>query len=114
MRSPFNENKTRRNRLRGWTRGARTGDEFPGWIRRGGTGERQTIFYIYRLGSARATRGLWFTCGVCLILFIFFIIVRPQLPTVYLNSLSVSNFTVSDNRLAGNWDLGLQFQNPNS
>ncbi|CAN6841985.1 unnamed protein product [Brassica oleracea] len=49
-----------------------------------------------------------------LILFIFFIVVRPQLPTVYLNSLSVSNFTVSDNRLAGNWDLRLQFQNPNS
>ncbi|KAJ0260193.1 F126 [Hirschfeldia incana] len=49
-----------------------------------------------------------------LILFIFFIVVRPQIPDVYLNSLSVSNFTVSDNRLAGKWDLGLQFRNPNS
>ncbi|XP_056864538.1 NDR1/HIN1-like protein 10 isoform X1 [Raphanus sativus] len=48
------------------------------------------------------------------IFFIFLIIVRPQSPTVYLNSLSVSNFTVSDNRLSGKWDLRLQFQNPNS
>ncbi|CAH8341952.1 unnamed protein product [Eruca vesicaria subsp. sativa] len=49
-----------------------------------------------------------------LILFIFFLVVRPQLPTVHITSLSVSNFTVSDNRLAGNWDLRLQFRNPNS
>ncbi|KAL0845001.1 hypothetical protein Bca101_018247 [Brassica carinata] len=34
------------------------------------------------------------------------------LPNVYLYSLSVSNFTVSDNHLAGNWDLRLQFRNP--
>ncbi|KAJ4891121.1 Late embryogenesis abundant (LEA) hydroxyproline-rich glycoprotein family [Raphanus sativus] len=49
-----------------------------------------------------------------LILFIFLIIVRPQLPTVYINSLSLSNFNVSNNQLAGNWDLRLRFQNPNS
>lgn len=49
-----------------------------------------------------------------LILFIFLIIVRPQLPTVYIASLSLSNFNVSNNQLAGNWDLRLRFQNPNS
>ncbi|KAJ0238962.1 F126 [Hirschfeldia incana] len=49
-----------------------------------------------------------------LILFIFLIVVRPQLPTVFIASLSVSDFNVSDNHLAGNWDLRLRFQNPNS
>ncbi|CAH8302653.1 unnamed protein product [Eruca vesicaria subsp. sativa] len=49
-----------------------------------------------------------------LILFTFLLIVRPQLPTVYLNSLSVSNFSVSDNHLTGAWDLRLRFLNPNS
>ncbi|KAG2327350.1 hypothetical protein Bca4012_036359 [Brassica carinata] len=49
-----------------------------------------------------------------LILFIFLLVVRPQLPTVYIDSLSVSNFNVSNNQLTGNWDLRLRFQNPNS
>ncbi|KAF3556209.1 hypothetical protein F2Q69_00012386 [Brassica cretica] len=49
-----------------------------------------------------------------LILFIFLIVVRPQLPTVYINSLSVSNFNVSNNQLTGNWNLRLRFENPNS
>jgi hypothetical protein len=49
-----------------------------------------------------------------LILFIFFLIVRPQLPDVNLNSLSVSNFNVSNNQVSGKWDLQLQFRNPNS
>ncbi|KAF8111150.1 hypothetical protein N665_0076s0145 [Sinapis alba] len=49
-----------------------------------------------------------------LILFIFLIVVRPQLPDVYISSLSLSDFNVSNNHLTGNWDLGLRFQNPNS
>ncbi|KAL1208799.1 NDR1/HIN1-like protein 10 [Cardamine amara subsp. amara] len=49
-----------------------------------------------------------------LILFIFFLIVRPQLPDVYLNSLSVSNFNASNNKVSGNWEFQVQFRNPNS
>ncbi|EOA37041.1 hypothetical protein CARUB_v10010132mg [Capsella rubella] len=49
-----------------------------------------------------------------LILFIFFLVVRPQLPDVYLNSLSVSNFNVSNNQVSGKWDLQAQIRNPNS
>lgn len=49
-----------------------------------------------------------------LILFIFFLVVRPQLPDVYLNSLSVSNFNVSNNQVSGKWDLQVQIRNPNS
>lgn len=49
-----------------------------------------------------------------LILFIFFLVVRPQLPDVYINSLTVSNFNVSKNQVSGKWDLSLQFRNPNS
>ncbi|CAF2164386.1 unnamed protein product [Brassica napus] len=49
-----------------------------------------------------------------LILFIFLLVVRPQLPTVYITSLSVSDFNVSNNQLTGSWDLRLQFLNPNS
>ncbi|XP_024016037.1 NDR1/HIN1-like protein 10 [Eutrema salsugineum] len=49
-----------------------------------------------------------------LISFIFILVVRPQLPVVFINSLSVSNFNVSNNQVTGNWDLQLQFRNPNS
>ncbi|CAH2060911.1 unnamed protein product [Thlaspi arvense] len=49
-----------------------------------------------------------------LILFILMLVLRPQYPDVYINSLSVSNFNVSNNQLTGKWDLQLQFRNPNS
>ncbi|CAH8357695.1 unnamed protein product [Eruca vesicaria subsp. sativa] len=49
-----------------------------------------------------------------IIFFLFFILVRPQLPYAYINSLSLSNFNVSKNHLTGNWDLQLRFQNPNT
>ncbi|KAF8109795.1 hypothetical protein N665_0091s0024 [Sinapis alba] len=49
-----------------------------------------------------------------LILVLYFGLVRPQLPYAYINSLSLSNFNVSNNHLTGNWDLQLRFQNPNS
>ncbi|CAH8389565.1 unnamed protein product [Eruca vesicaria subsp. sativa] len=53
-----------------------------------------------------------------IIFFILFIFITPllglQLPNVYLNSLSLSNFNVSDSHLTGNWDLRLRFENPNS
>ncbi|VVB01121.1 unnamed protein product [Arabis nemorensis] len=49
-----------------------------------------------------------------LILFIFFLVVRPQFPLVYINSLSVSNFNASNNQVSGKWDLSLLIRNPNS
>ncbi|KFK32407.1 hypothetical protein AALP_AA6G237800 [Arabis alpina] len=49
-----------------------------------------------------------------LILIVFLIVVRPQLPNVYINSLSVSNFNVSNSQVSGKWDLNLLFRNPNS
>ena len=49
-----------------------------------------------------------------LILVLYFGLVRPQLPYAYINSLSLSNFNVSNNHLTGNWDLQVRFQNPNS
>ncbi|KAJ0259042.1 F126 [Hirschfeldia incana] len=49
-----------------------------------------------------------------LILVLYFGLVRPQLPYAYVNSLSLSNFNVSNNHLTGNWDLQVRFQNPNS
>ncbi|CAH2060913.1 unnamed protein product [Thlaspi arvense] len=49
-----------------------------------------------------------------LILFILMLVFRSQYPDVYINSLSVSNFNVSNNHLSGKWDLQLQFRNPNS
>ncbi|KAL0845146.1 hypothetical protein Bca101_018392 [Brassica carinata] len=49
-----------------------------------------------------------------LILVLYFGLVSPILPYAYINSLSLSNFNVSNNHLTGNWDLQLRFQNPNS
>lgn len=49
-----------------------------------------------------------------LILVLYFGLVSPQLPYAYVNSLSLSNFNVSNNHLTGNWDLQVRFQNPNS
>ncbi|KAJ4873149.1 Late embryogenesis abundant (LEA) hydroxyproline-rich glycoprotein family [Raphanus sativus] len=49
-----------------------------------------------------------------LILVLYFGLISPQLPYAYINSLSLSNFNVSNNHLTGNWDLQLRFQNPNS
>ncbi|CAN8287910.1 unnamed protein product [Cochlearia groenlandica] len=49
-----------------------------------------------------------------LLMFIFFLVVRPQLPQVYMDSISVSNFNVSNNQVTGNWDLQIRFVNQNS
>ncbi|KFK44298.1 hypothetical protein AALP_AA1G239800 [Arabis alpina] len=51
---------------------------------------------------------------LALIFIIFSLVVPPQSPYVYINSLSLSNFNVSNNQLSGKWDLNLLFHNPNS
>ncbi|XP_010557439.1 PREDICTED: protein YLS9-like [Tarenaya hassleriana] len=47
-------------------------------------------------------------------LFIFFLVARPRLPDVNINSVSVSRFIVSNSTISGEWDVQFQFRNPNS
>nr|XP_043632884.1 NDR1/HIN1-like protein 1 [Erigeron canadensis]XP_043632885.1 NDR1/HIN1-like protein 1 [Erigeron canadensis]XP_043632886.1 NDR1/HIN1-like protein 1 [Erigeron canadensis]XP_043632887.1 NDR1/HIN1-like protein 1 [Erigeron canadensis] len=50
-----------------------------------------------------------------IIVFLMWVILRPQVPEFRVNSLSVSNFNASSNSLvSGNWDAQLMVRNPNS
>lgn len=47
------------------------------------------------------------------ILFVFWLVVRPRVPEFSLTSLSVSNFSTNNSQLTANWDARLQAYNPN-
>ncbi|KAK9280030.1 hypothetical protein L1049_013715 [Liquidambar formosana] len=55
--------------------------------------------------------GLFIITGT--IVFIVWLVLRPRIPQVTVDSVSVTNFTTSSSQVTGNWDVRFSVRNPN-
>lgn len=77
--------------------------------------QQPDAYAVQRATFLRRVLAIFIACFVIAgtVIFIVWLILRPRLPEVRVDSFSVSNFNLSDNFLSGNWDLQFTAWNPN-
>nr|GLL31319.1 protein YLS9-like [Ipomoea trifida] len=77
--------------------------------------QQPDAYAVQRATFLRRVLAIFIACFVIAgaVIFIVWLILRPRLPEVRADSLSLSSFNLSDNFLSGNWDFQFTARNPN-